>query len=217
MTRESPAVGPLRIVRSGLLVVVAFGLASLAHVAAGGKLPPAVLLLPTLVPVAGAAYLLTGRLVRTRTTALLMVGLQLLLHQFLSTVGGYVRTGSVPEPVSPGLTGGLLTHLSPLSPEPSALAPHPGFTSVAALAMLAVHLLATALAVGALAAFERALWRVWLWLRPIVVLLRVLVQFPQHRRVSVLEIAGGGPVLLRVGRRRKRRGPPWSTWTLVPA
>lgn len=229
--RTSPATGPLRIARSGLLVVIAFALASLAHTAAGGRLPSLLLLVPLVVPVACIAYLITARLVGFRTTALLMSGLQLVLHELFSVLGGYGQSASTFLPgaasaprasravdIAASASGSPHAHLHTTSggwpnlPLPTlegdVLAPHPGLGSAAAVAMLVLHLLATILTVLALTATERAVWQVWAWLRPLFVLLAQLVPFPTHRRVSIVEFALSEPVLRRAGRRRRRRGPP---------
>ncbi|WP_157874010.1 hypothetical protein [Kineococcus radiotolerans] len=241
---ESPAHGPLRIFRTGLLVVITFALASLAHTAAGGRLPPTALLLPLAIPVACLAYVLTGRSISGRVTALLQTGLQMLLHQLFAALGGHATasTTSHLEAVLAADHGGHLhgsnaVQLSPSSftastpwsgtsllnvpfsgPSTdaglSALAPHPGFGSAAAAVMLLLHITATVLTIIALAGLERALWHVWTWLRPLCMLLLGASDYPWRMRASCIETVLAAPVLQRMGRRRRRRGPPVSSWFL---
>jgi hypothetical protein len=235
---QSPAQGPLRILRTGLLVVVAFALASLAHTAAGGRLPSPALLLPLVIPVACLAYVLTGRSISGRVTALLQTGLQLLLHQLFAALGGHSTAsttshleavvaaghgghlhGSNAVPfwpssfmVSPPWSGTSLLGASfsgsPSGAGFSALAPHPGFGSAAAAVMLVLHVVATVLTIAALAGLERALWHVWTWLRPLCMLLLGVSDCPWRVRLSCIETAVAAPVLQRMERRRRRRGPP---------
>lgn len=188
----SPATGSLRIARSVLVVLVAFVLAALAHTATGGRLPSPLVLVPLAVPVAGLAYLVTGRSIGWRVTALLQVGMQLVLHQALSTLGGHQL------PPAGSAAGSDL----------AALMPHPGLDSMGAVVVLALQVAATVLAVAALAGLERVVWRLWAWLRPLVVALLGAGLFPSPWRRGPVEMTVPMPTLRRLGRRRRRRGPP---------
>ena len=79
-----PATGPLRLARGAVVAVVTVALAALAHVLAGGALPPFVVVVTLTAIVLAAAVVLTGRrLGPVGAVALLGVG-QLAVHSSFS-------------------------------------------------------------------------------------------------------------------------------------
>lgn len=216
----SPTSGALRIARCTALVVIAFTLAAVAHTLSGGDLPGVGALAALLVPVACLTFLVTARKVGTALTLTFMGGLQFLLHQAFSLFGGHGQS-STPILLTTG-SGHLHTAMVSWGPPPPpatthvAMAAHAGWDSPGALAMLALHALATALTAAALARSEQALWAMWSWLQPLFAPRSPVGIFAPHRRVSLIDAHDSRPVTEQVQRHRRRRGPPAMGSSLLP-
>jgi hypothetical protein len=212
----SPAHGLLRGLRAASLGVVAFVLASVAHVVAGGAAPgPAVFLL-----LAGLIGMASVLLTRVRLSPLRVVvslaGMQVLLHQAfmrLSAPAGCVLTGmSAPA-------GGhvAMGHGGQLAPECASGMVHAGMgqgSMSSAMIMLGAHIAATALMAALLAYGEKLMWFLAGWVRPARWLPAGAPVLPAVRAFSY-----GAPSMLRVrfacGGVGRRGPPPQGLFAIV--
>ena len=204
----SPAQGLLRGLRAASLGVVAFVLASLAHVAAGGAVPgPGVLLL--LAGLVGMASMLLTR-VRLSPVGVVvsLAGIQVLLHEAfmrLGTQAGCVLTG-MSAPAGGHVAMGQAGQLVPECATGMAQAGMGHGSMSSAMIMLGAHIAATVLMAALLAYVDKLLWILAGWVRPARWLAVRLPELPAVRVFSyraphtlrALFACGG------VG----RRGPP---------
>ncbi|WP_432574782.1 hypothetical protein [Kineococcus sp. SYSU DK005] len=228
---DRPTTGVLRGVRSAVVTVVVVGLAATAHVAGGGHAPSGPVAGAVVVAVALAVHLLTRWRLSAPGVFALLAGGQWLLHRVFTALDS-ARTGPLDAGALNAVPVGRLAHAHALAAgaswtaAPSA-APHgtvsPAVGAVHAAGaagvevgpwvltpMLVAHVVATVLAALVLAGAERALWRLWAWLSPLVVLLLAPLQpvagrLPRAPRAA-LERRPVHEVLL--GRSLLRRGPP---------
>jgi len=209
---SSPTCGALRFARSGAVVTTTLTLAALGHTVSGGRLPSLWLSAALAVLVGCLGVLITARKVGPGVTLVVMGILQLLLHEALSLLGGH-RGDASPTSITQvdgHLHAASLTWGAPLPPQAEhvAMATHAGLASPAAVAMLALHLLATLLSAAALAGSERALWQVWVWLQPLLRRQDQTRVFFVPRQTRLLDVCDHWPVLTRIEHDRHRRGPP---------
>ena len=167
----APATGPLRLVRAGVVAAVTVALAALAHVLAGGSLPPFVVLVTlTAVALAAAALVTARRLAPAGALALLGVG-QLAVHSSFSLFTSMACTpGAAGSPGSAALLGhehhpGMVM---PLQAACSAVDTGVAQPLLGASAMLVLHVVATVVAALVIVGADRALWWLAAWLRPLV-------------------------------------------------
>ena len=158
----APSTGLLRLARAGLVAVVTVALAALAHVVAGGVLPPFVVVAALTALVLAAAVVLTGRrLGPVGAVALLGVG-QLAVHSAFSLV-----TSVACLPDGTGVAVGHVHHAGMQMPACSAVAPSIP-AALGSSAMLVLHVVATLAAALVIVGADRALWWLAAWLRPLV-------------------------------------------------
>lgn len=147
---------PLRLLRAGGFSTAAFCLSAAAHVAGGGTLPAAAVVVAlgalTLLPV----MVLAGRKLGATTTAAILGASQLLLH----------RAFTVLSTTSTCTEAGGHSHAGAGSLDCVAAASHAAADHGAG--MLAAHVVATAFIGLLLARGEEALWALAAWLRPLV-------------------------------------------------
>ncbi len=202
---QASGLAPLRFVRSGAVTAAVVGLAAVAHLAAGGRLPPLplIMLLVALVMVPATA-LTRVRLSIPVLGAMLTLGQGALHFAFIALSGasdrcaaaavaahGYHQGAGIPD-CAPAGTVALLE---------GGVASVPGTT-----AMTAAHIFGTALTVLVLARAEAVLWQVRDWLRP-------LIHAPQLlRQPPALRVAAAGstfrPLPAPGTRITAPRGPP---------
>jgi len=153
----APATGPLRLVRAGMVAVVTVALATLAHVLAGGGLPPVVVLVTLTALVLAAAVVLTARrLGPVGAVALLGVG-QLAVHSAFSL---FTSMACMSGPTSAHHAG---MAMSCTAADAGSAQPLLGGS-----AMLVLHVAATLAAALVIVGADRALWWPAAWLRPLV-------------------------------------------------
>lgn len=209
---RSPASGVLRLARSTALTVTSLALAALAHMVSGGRLPPLGLTVALAVLVGCLSVLVTARRIGPGSTLGLTGGLQLILHATFTLLGGH---GAGATHTLTAQSGGhmhtaVTTWAAPLPPQTGAVAitTHAGLASPGAVAMLALHVIATLLSAAALARSERALWQVWTWLQPLFCRQDPVRVFPLRERVRLIDVCTRRSVRARVEHDRRRRGPP---------
>jgi hypothetical protein len=155
-----PATGALRLARAGTVAVVTVALAALAHVLAGGALPPFVVVVALTAVVLAAAVALTARrLGPVGAVALLGVG-QLAVHSAFSLVASMACMPATVHAHHPGMAMG-----------PQAVCTAAGTVAqpvLGASAMLVLHVVATLVAALVLVGADRALWWLAAWLRPLL-------------------------------------------------
>ena len=159
----TPATGPLRLARGAVVAVVTVALAALAHVLAGGSLPPFVVVVTLTAIVLAAAVVLTGRrLGPVGAVALLGAG-QLAVHSSFSLFTSMSCTAG-----PAGLAGHQ--HHPGMVMEQACTAADPGLVQpfLGASAMLVLHVVATVAAALVIVGADRALWWLAAWLRPLV-------------------------------------------------
>jgi hypothetical protein len=159
-----PATGLLRLVRAGSIAVVTVALAALAHVLAGGPLPPAVVLAALTALALAAAVVLTARRVGPLgVLALLGVG-QLAVHSAFSLFTtmsclptSAVQGGSLAHQHHPGMVMGPSAACTAVDVQPL----------LGSSSMLGLHVAAAVVAALVLAGADRALWWLAAWLSPL--------------------------------------------------
>ena len=163
----APATGPLRLVRAGTVAVVTVALAALAHVLAGGGLPPFVVLVTLTALVLAAAVVLTARrLGPVGAVALLGVG-QLAVHSAFSL---FTSMTCMSGPMDEAALFGHAHHAGMVM-QSQAVCTGAGAASRPLLggsAMLVLHVAATVVVALAAVGADRALWWLAAWLRPLV-------------------------------------------------
>lgn len=210
---DGPATGGLRALRTAVVTVVVLALAVAAHVAGGGHVPSGPAAGAAVVAVALGAHVATRRQLTTVALLALLAAGQFVLHHVfmaLDAARGPVDATAMPMG-SPG--HGHPVALLAVAPEASSgvsgLAAGVDLGPVVLTPMLASHVVATLLTAVVLAGGERAVWRLWAWLAPLVVALVVrcevvAVRLPrpatwdEHRPVHEAVLARVLP----------RRGPP---------
>lgn len=226
-----PSTGALRTLRSTVVTVVVVALATVAHVTGGGHVPTG----PAAVAVVVAVACVTHQSTRWRLglpgVSALLTGGQLLLHETFAALEP-ARGVSLDVHGAAAAGGGAHRHVTGLPTSDDALVPAAltsgGTTSggtglvhglgaagieVGAWTltpMVAGHVAATVVTALVLAGGERALWRLWSWLAPLVAVLLtpshpVAVRLPRARRGSFGRRGVRDVVLARSLR---RRGPP---------
>ena len=159
-----PATGPLRLARGAVVAVVTLALAALAHVVAGGALPPFVVVLTLAALFLAAAVVLTGRrLGPVGAVALLGVG-QTAAHSTFSLFTAVTCT-----PTDPAALVGHQHHAGmDMTSTCTAVDPGLGQPMLGGYAMLVLHVVATLAVALVLVGADRALWWLAAWLSPLV-------------------------------------------------
>ena len=192
----SPAAGPLRLARAAAFGTVAFALALVAHVAAGGPSPRPVTLTFLAGGVAGVSVLVTARRFGVAHTTLALGAVQIGLHAAFMALAPAAGCMTVTLPAS---------HAAGPMSMTSCLAGSPG--SGSPLPMVLAHAGATVVLAVLLARGDRALWLLATLLLP--ALLPRSVPLSPTRAAPVFRCAV--PVLCRgrmVSSGVGRRGPP---------
>ncbi len=199
---QTPTTGALRLARAGLVAVVTVALASLAHVLAGGALPPLPVVGALAAVALAAAVLLTRSRVRPTGAVVLLGAGQLAVHSSFRLVAPMAcMTG----PTTTGAHVHGAAAVLPSAAECSAVgAAHP--MVLGASAMLVLHVVATVVAALLIAGVDRAIWWLAVWLRPLVAGPAVAVVVPR----PALPTATETPWSLHAWWRdaAPRRGPP---------
>jgi hypothetical protein len=198
----SPTRGWLRGLRAASLGVVAFVLAFVAHVTAGGAAPGPVMLILLAGLTGLAAVLLTAVRLSPLRIGVSLAALQIVLHEAFGWLGAPVDCATTAVGATGAMQMGGQGGQSALT-----CAAGMGQGSVfGATAMLGAHIAATAVMAALLAYGEKVLWLLVRWVRPDPWLCVRLPQLPAMQAVSStappmvrLRLASGG-----VG----RRGPP---------
>jgi hypothetical protein len=198
----SPAAGALRMARAAAFGAVAFALALVAHVAAGGSSPRPVTLAFLAGAVAGVSVLVTGRRLCVAATTLALGAVQVGLHGAFMALAPAAGCMTVTMPGSHAGDPMSMTSCADVAPgwEGS-----PG--SGAALPMVLTHAGATVVLAVLLARGDRALWLLGTLLLPILWLRAA----PRLRRYSAPLLRCTVPALGRgrmVSSGVGRRGPP---------
>ncbi|NUU19291.1 hypothetical protein HP550_18735 [Cellulomonas humilata] len=211
----APATGPLRLVRAGVVAAVTVALASLAHVLAGGALPPTVVLVTLTAVTLAAAVVLTARRVGTvGALALLGVG-QLAIHSSFSL---FTTMACVPGPDGQAALFGHVHHagmamepLAACSAVEQTLAP----PLLGASAVLVLHVAAAVVAALVLAGADRALWGIAAWLAPLVGSEAAAVVVPRPTLPTPVDVPWSGYAWWRDA--VPLRGPPaWQSPVVPP-
>jgi hypothetical protein len=188
----APATGPLRLVRAGTVAVVTVALAALAHVLAGGGLPPVVVLVTLTALVLAAAVVVTGRrLGRVGALALLGVG-QVAVHSSFSL---FTSMACMPGPTDEAALFGHVHHAGMVMQSQVACTSADAGVSQPLLggsAMLVLHLVATVVAALVIAGADRALWWLAAWLRPLVGTAEPVVVVPRPSLPTPAEVPWSG-------------------------
>ncbi|MEZ0493207.1 hypothetical protein AB2L28_13275 [Kineococcus sp. TBRC 1896] len=219
-----PTTGVLRVLRSVVVTVVIVVLAAVAHVVGGGLVPSGMLAGAVVVAVALTVHLVTRWRLSTATVFALLAGGQLLLHQVFMSLDS-ARTGPLDVQTlnampmgrpahahSPGIDSALdsATAVSSMGSMHTAGAAGVDVGPWTLTPMLAAHVVATVVTALVLASGERALWRLWAWLAPLVVALLapsqvVAARLPRASRAAFERRPVHEVVLVRA---LSRRGPP---------
>jgi hypothetical protein len=202
----SPTGGWLRGVRAASLGVVAFVLALVGHVAAGGAAPGPVMLILLAELIGLAAVLLTAVQLSPLRIGVSLAAAQVVLHQALLWLAAPAHCAMT------AVSSTDATHIGQ-SAQP-ALACATGMaqagmsqgSGVGTTAMFGAHLAATAVMAGLLAYGEKVLWLLARWVRPAPWLRVRLPQLP-----AVQALSSTAPAMVRVRLASGgvgRRGPP---------
>ncbi|WP_380172111.1 hypothetical protein ACFEMC_22600 [Kineococcus sp. DHX-1] len=210
---DGPATGGVRALRTAVVTVVVLALAVLAHVAGGGHVPSGPAAGAAVVAVALVAHVATRRQLTTAALLALLGAGQFVLHHVFMALDA--ARGPVDATAMPMATPGhghpvaLLAVLPEGSAGASGLAVGVDLGPVVLTPMLASHVVATLLTAVALAGGERALWRLWAWLVPLVVALSVRCTVVAVRLARASADGEHRPVHEAVlARVLPRRGPP---------
>jgi hypothetical protein len=211
----TPATGSLRLARGAVVAVVTVALAALAHVLAGGALPPFVVVVSLTAIVLAAAVVLTGRrLGPVGAVALLGVG-QLAVHSSFSL---FTSMACMPGATDQAALFGHEHHPGMVMQSQTACtAVDPGLAQplLGASAMLVLHVVATLLAALVLVGADRALWWLAAWLRPLVGGPATVVVVPRPSLPTPAEVPWSGHAWWRDV--VPLRGPPaWQSPTVPP-
>lgn len=204
----TPATGPLRLARGVVVAVVTVALAGLAHVLAGGALPPFVVVVAITALVLAAAVVLTGRrLGPVGAVALLGAG-QAAVHSTFSLFTSMTCTPA-------GLVGHQ--HHPGMVMEPACTTVDPGLAQplLGMSAMLVLHVVATLVVAFVLVGTDRALWWLAAWLRPLAGRPVPVVVAPRPTLPAPVEIPWSVHAWWRDV--APLRGPPaWQSHTVPP-
>ncbi|WP_421742844.1 hypothetical protein [Cellulomonas sp.] len=208
----APATGPLRLVRAGVVAAVTVALGALAHVLAGGTLPPSVVLVTlTALALAAAVVLTARRLGPAGALALLGVG-QLAVHSSFSL---FSTVACLPGPASlqghvhhPGMV--MATQASCTPADVTLVQPLLG-----APAMLVLHVAASVVAALVLVGADRALWWLAAWLSPLLGTTEPAAVVPRASLPTPAEVPWSGYAWWRDA--VPLRGPPaWQSPVVPP-
>ncbi|WP_432572617.1 hypothetical protein [Kineococcus sp. SYSU DK005] len=217
-----PTTGVLRVLRSAVVTVVIIALATVAHVAGGGYVPSGLSATAVVVLLASVVHLLTRWRLNTAAVFALLGAGQLVLHQVFMALDS-ARTGPLDVQALNAVPVGRLAHAHSLNADLSSMSSMSsmhaaGSAGVGGLEvgpwvltpMLAAHVIATLLSALILSSAERALWRLWAWLAPLVVALLapaqvVVARLPRAPRTAFEHRPVHEVVLARA---LSRRGPP---------
>lgn len=199
--RTSQTRAPFHAFRSGIISLVIVLLAAGAHVAGGGELPTAPVLLALIALTALTTTLATRFKLNIVTLVTLLGAGQLALHEAFTALGPIVAA-------APGTSH----HLGAETPPPSldiASAHVHELSGTFGVLMLLAHAVAVVGSAILLAKGEDALWQLAAWLRPLLAL-PTLVFRPD---AGASPIAVGAPAIFiprpwRNLRQDSRRGPP---------
>lgn len=215
-----PVGGALRAARGLALALVVVGIASTAHLAGGGHLPPGLLLAGVVVAAGSAAHAATARRLTLPAVLLLLGAGQVVLHAAFTVLAAPPGAGVVPRAgvlqvhAHGGPHSGLLLPVDAAAGVVSAAgatgpADAAGPAAGAAAAMLTAHVVATLVAAVVLAGADRSLWMLLAWLAPLAAVLAAAasVVVPRLPRRPVAA-PRARPRSLLLARRSLRRGPP---------
>lgn len=199
--RASQTRAPFHAFRSGIISLVIVLLAAGAHVAGGGELPTAPVLIALIALTALATTLATRFKLNVVTLVTLLGAGQLALHEAFTALGPIVAA-------APGTSH----HLGAETPPPAldiASAHVHELSGTFGVLMLLAHAVAVVGSAILLAKGEDALWQLAAWLRPLLAL-PTLVFRPD---AGASPIAVGAPTIFiprpwRNLRQDSRRGPP---------
>ena len=211
----APATGPLRLVRAGVVAAVTVALAALAHVLAGGSLPPFVVLVTlTAVALAAAVVVTAQRLAPAGALALLGVG-QLAVHSSFSL---FTTMACLPGPGDQAALFGHAHHGGMvMQTQAACTAADPGLAQpvLGASAMLVLHVAATVAAAVVLAGADRALWWLAAWLSPLIGIAAPAATVPRPSLPTPAEVPWSGYAWWRDA--VPLRGPPaWQSPVVSP-
>ncbi|MFJ6027776.1 hypothetical protein ACIQCN_09965 [Pseudarthrobacter sp. NPDC092424] len=205
--RTSPRT-PFHALRAASFNTATVTLAAGAHLAGGGGLPPAGILLAILALTVLSCTVATRLRLGLPAIGALLTGGQLALHEALTL---FSATPSAPAVAPPPAgahahdTGTLDVPIAALAHVASHVSPA---DPAAAPVMLAAHALATLGCALLLAQGENALWHLAAWLRPLAELPRAAVVRPGPKAPAVFPSAAGPLRPWRNLRQDSRRGPP---------
>lgn len=211
--RTPPPRAPFHGLRAGALATGIATLAAGAHLAGGGTLPPAGIVLALLTLTVLACTAATRLRLGLPAVGALLAGGQLALHEGLTLCGAAPATGTLQAPLQPtahthgsggfGLPGAVLAHatehVSPANPSAAPL-------------MLAAHALATLGCALLLARGEQALWQLAAWLRPLAELPQAAVVRHEPKIPAAFHPAQAPIRPWRNLRQHSRRGPPFAAF-----
>jgi hypothetical protein len=205
----------MRASRAAVFAGVALGLGVTAHLSGGGRLPGLTGLTFLAIPVLWSAFLLARAQRRWPVVVAALLAVESGLHAGLSLLSGpSVSMGQVAGPAPMGMSthSAAMSHtvVTPMADGMAAMPLVPGF------AMIAAHLVATALTGLGLAYGEHLLWCLRSWLHHAVTVSVALIQLPNPfaRLPNWPLTVSLVPVLVDSGVRR--RGPPRSA-AVLPA
>ena len=211
----TPATGPLRLARGAVVAVVTVALAALAHVLAGGSLPPFVVVVSLTALVLAAAVVLTGRRLgpvgavapaRRRAARGALVVQPVHVHGLHA--GPTDQAALFGHQHHPGMV---------MQSQAACTAVDPGLAQpvLGESAMLVLHVVATVVAALVLVGADRALWWLAAWLRPLVGGPAPVVVVPRPSLPTPAEVPWSGHAWWRDV--VPLRGPPaWQSPTVPP-
>ncbi|GEK21993.1 hypothetical protein [Cellulomonas xylanilytica] len=207
----TPATGPLRLARGVVVAVVTVALAGLAHVLAGGALPPAGVLVALTAIVLAAAVVLTARRLGPVGAVVLLGAGQTAAHSTFSLFTSMSCTPTDPAAlVGHQHHAGMVMTATCAAADPALAQPLLGTS-----AMLVLHVVATLAAALLIVGADRALWWLLAWLRPLVGGPAPVVVVPRPSLPTPAEVPWSGHAWWRDV--VPLRGPPaWQQSPTVP-
>jgi hypothetical protein len=208
---RTPPRTPFHAVRAAALATGTVTLGTGAHLAGGGSLPPAAILLAILALTVLSCTAATRIRLGLPAVGALLAGGQLALHEALTlfSAAPAARTPLAPPPAGAHVHGPDVLELSAAAKTAVHIAEHVSPSDpVAAPLMLAAHALATLCCALLLAQGENALWQLAAWLRPLAELPRAAVVRACPQAPAAFLSAPEPRRPWRNLRRNCRRGPP---------
>lgn len=212
---RTPATGPLRLARGAVVAVVTIALAALAHVVAGGSLPPFVVVVALTAILLAAAVVLTGRRLGPVGAVTLLGAGQVAVHSAFSLFTSMACMPASTDQAAlfghehhPGMV--MQSQAACTAVDPAVVQPLLG-----ASAMLVLHVAATLVAALVIVGADRALWWLAAWLRPLVGGPATVVVVPRPSLPTPAEVPWSGHAWWRDV--VPLRGPPaWQSPTVPP-